>query len=183
MALGVDFQSAGVGSRGNNWEGEEGNFYFSFCLKTQDLPKDLLLESISIYFSCIMKEVLADLGSRAWIKWPNDFYIDDTKIGGVITTKIHDTIIGSIGLNIAHAPQEYGTLDVSILPQVLAKLFLEMLEKNFSWKQIFSKYKLEFDLSRKFFVHVEGKKISLQNATLLKDGSLEIQNKRVYSLR
>ncbi len=182
-AVAVDFQSDGVGSRGSKWEGDEGNLYLSFCVKEKHLPKDLKLESISIYFSYLLKEVLYELGSTIWIKWPNDFYIKNSKIGGVITTKIEDTIIGSIGLNILHAPEQFGTLDIQITPQKLSKLFLEKLSKKISWKNVFSKYKVEFQNSLGFTFHLDGKKKSLADAKLLEDGSIEIENKRVYSLR
>ena len=183
MAIGVDFQSDGVGSRGNSWLGDEGNLYFSFCVEEKHLPKDLKLESISIYFSSLLKEVLYELGSKTWLKWPNDFYIKDEKIGGVITTKIGSTIIGSIGLNIIHAPAQFGTLDIEITPQKLVSLFLEKLSKNISWKHVFSKYKIEFQNSLGFTFHLDGKKTLLADAKLLDDGSIEVENKRVYSLR
>lgn len=183
LALGVDFQSDGVGSRGNSWLGDEGNLYFSFCVEEKHLPKDLKLESISIYFSWIMKEVLYELGSNTWIKWPNDFYINNSKIGGVITTKIKDTIIGSIGINILHAPDDFGVLDIQIVPQKLVKLFIEKLKEKISWKNVFSKYKIEFQNSLGFTFHLDGKKKSLADAKLLEDGSIEVENKRVYSLR
>ncbi|WP_024953847.1 biotin--[acetyl-CoA-carboxylase] ligase [Sulfurospirillum arcachonense] len=183
LAVGVDFQSDGVGSRGNSWQGEEGNLYFSFCVKEEHLPKDLKLESISIYFSFLMKEVLAELDSDIWIKWPNDFYIKNTKAGGVITTKVKDTIIGSIGINILHAPAQFATLDVQIVPKKLVELFIKKLKEKISWKNVFSKYKIEFQNSLGFTFHLEGKKLSLSDAKLLDDGSIEIENKRVYSLR
>ena len=183
LAIGVDFQSDGVGSRGNSWEGDEGNLYFSFCVKEKHLPKDLKVESTSIYFSYIFKEVLSELGSKTWMKWPNDFYLDNAKVGGVITTKIKDTIIGSIGLNILHAPEPFAILDIDILPQKLVKLFLEKLEKNISWKNVFSKYKIEFKNSLGFTFHLNGKKVALGNANLCDDGSIEVDNKKVYSLR
>ena len=183
IAIGVDFQSDGVGSRGNSWEGDEGNLYFSFCVKEKHLPKDLKLESTSIYFSYILKEVLSELGSKTWIKWPNDFYLDNAKVGGVITTKIKDTIIGSIGLNILHAPEPFAVLDIDILPQNLVELFLQKLEKNISWKNVFSKYKIEFKNSLGFTFHLDGKKVALGDANLCDDGSIEIDNKRIYSLR
>lgn len=182
-AIGVDFQSDGVGSRGNFWEGEEGNLYLSFCVEEKHLPKDLKLESISIYFSWIMREVLCELGSTVWIKWPNDFYIKNRKIGGVITTKIKDTIIGSIGLNILHAPEQFATLDVQIAPQKLVQLFTEKLKEKISWKNVFSKYKIEFQNSLGFTFHLDGKKKLLADAKLLNDGSIEVENRRVYSLR
>ena len=183
FAVGTDFQSSGVGSRENTWDGDEGNLYFSFCVEAKHLPDDLKLESISIYFSYILKEVLCELGSKTWIKWPNDFYIENKKVGGVMTTKIKDTIIGSIGLNILHAPELYAVLDITILPQSLVKLFLQKLEKNISWKNVFSKYKIEFKNSLDFTFHLDGKKIALGDATLCDDGSIKIGNQRVYSLR
>ncbi len=183
IAVGVDFQSDGVGSRGNSWLGDEGNFYFSFCIEERELPKDLKLESVSIYFSYLLKEVLCELGSKTWIKWPNDFYLNSNKIGGVITTKMKETIIGSIGLNILHAPAQFGTLDIQITPQNLAKLFLEKLSKKPLWKNVFSKYRVEFQNSIGFTFHLNGKKRSLADAKLLEDGSIEVENKRVYSLR
>ena len=157
-AVGTDFQSDGVGSRGNSWLGSEGNLYFSFCVEEKHLPKDLKLESISIYFSYILKELLCELGSKTWIKWPNDFYINNHKIGGAITTKIKGTIIGSIGINILHAPEQFSTLDIQITPQKLVKLFLQKLEEKISWKNVFSKYKIEFQNSLGFTFHLDGKK-------------------------
>ena len=183
LAVGVDFQSDGVGSRGNSWLGYEGNLYLSFCMKERYLPKDLKLESISIYFSYLFKEVLCELGSKTWIKWPNDFYLNNNKIGGVITTKIGDTIIGSIGLNILQAPEQFATLDLQIAPQELSQLFLEKLSKKISWKNVFSKYRIEFQNSLGFTFHLDGKKRSLADAKLLEDGSIEIENRRIYSLR
>lgn len=182
-AIGVDFQSDGIGSRGSSWLGDEGNLYLSFCVDQKHLPKDLKLESISIYFSCIMREVLCELGSKIWVKWPNDFYIKNSKAGGVITTKIKDTIIGSIGLNILYAPEQFAALDIQISPQELAHLFLAKLEKKILWKNVFSKYKIDFQKSLDFTFHIEGKKKSLAEAKLLEDGSIEIEGKRVYSLR
>ena len=182
-AVGVDFQSDGVGSRGNTWLGDEGNLYISFCVEKNHLPKDLKLESISIYFSYLFKEVLCELGSKTWIKWPNDFYLNNKKIGGVITTKIRTNIIGSIGINILHAPEQFSTLDVQIAPKKLVKLFLDKLSKKISWKNVFSKYKIEFQNSLGFAFHLEGKKKSLADAKLLEDGSIEVEDKRVYSLR
>ena len=183
LALGADFQSDGVGSRGNSWLGDEGNLYFSFCVEEKQLPKDLRLESVSIYFSWMMREVLHELGSKTWIKWPNDFYIKNSKIGGVITTKTDSTIIGSIGLNILHAPENFSVLDINITPKKLVELFIKKLEEKISWKNVFSKYKIEFQNSLGFTFHLDGKKKSLADAKLLDDGSIEVENRRVYSLR
>jgi len=181
--IATDFQSAGVGSRGNSWEGKYGNLFCSFCVKKKHLPKDLKLASISIYFSYLLKEVLSSYGSKTWIKWPNDFYIKDKKIGGTITTKIGEQIIGSIGLNIVESPLEFGILDLHVEPKKVVSDFLKILENKISWKQVFSKYKIEFQNSKDFTFHMGNEIKSLKNAKLFEDGSIELGKRRVYSLR
>ena len=176
-------QNAGLGSRGNVWESVKGNLYFSFCVSESALPKDLPISSVSIYFAFLMKEYLANLGSKIWLKWPNDFYLNDKKIGGVITTKIKDIFVCGMGLNLTHAPEFAGILDIKIERNSLIYGFFEMLEKKPSWKQIFSKFLLEFPLSQKFGTHDGSNEVSLENAVLCDDGSILINNKKVYSLR
>ncbi len=181
--IGADYQTGGVGSRGNLWESKIGNLFFSFCVEEKHLPKDLKLASISIYFAYLMKDVLSAYDSKTWLKWPNDFYLKNKKIGGVITTKIGNKIVGSMGINIVEAPQEFGILDIFIEPKKLVSDFLQILEKKLSWKQVFSNYKIEFQNSRDYFCHLGGELRSLSEAKLCDDGSIELDKRRVYSLR
>lgn len=176
-------QNNGVGSRGNEWISKSGNLYFSFCVDEKSLPSDLPMSSASIYFAFLMKDYLANLGSQIWLKWPNDFYLGEKKIGGVITTKIKNVFVCGIGLNLTHAPEFAGILDIKVDKNSLVYGFLENLENKISWKQIFSKFLLEFPLSQKFGTHSGSEEISLKNAVLCDDGSVIINNKKVYSLR
>jgi len=182
-AIGATMQTNGVGSRGNAWVGEAGNLFFSFCVEEKQLPLDLPLASVSIYFSALVKQILEDKGSSVWLKWPNDFYCDTKKIGGMITTKTGATIVGSIGLNLCSAPENFGTLDIIITPKALAEDLIAKVEEKISWKKVFSKYKIEFDQNRNFSFHLDGKLVSLRDAILCDDGSIELENKKVYSLR
>lgn len=183
LGIGTYKQTKGIGSRGNIWIEGEGNLFFSFCVEEKHLPDDLPLASISIYFAFLMKYILEKEGSAVWLKWPNDFYLDDKKIGGMMTTKVGTNIIGSIGLNLCSSPTGFGTLDIKIMPQVLANLFSESVEQKISWKNVFSKYKIEFQNNRSFSFHLDGKSVSLSDAILCDDGSIELENKKVYSLR
>ncbi|MBZ7953891.1 biotin--[acetyl-CoA-carboxylase] ligase [Campylobacter sp. W0018] len=176
-------QTQGIGSRENSWQSSKGNLHLSFCLKEENLPKDLPLASVSIYFAYLIKEILADKGSKIWLKWPNDLYLDDKKVGGIMSTKISDFIIGGVGLNIVFAPKNRALCDIKISIENLVKEFIKKLEKKILWKNIFSKYMLEFEKSRHFSVHYEGKIFSLKDACLYQDGSILLDNKRVYSLR
>ena len=176
-------QSSGVGSRDNEWSGGKGNFFASVAIKLEDLPKDLPLSSASIYFSFIMKQILLELGENIWLKWPNDFYKNDEKVGGTITKKVNDTLVCGIGINLKKSQNGYSALRSDISPQFLLEKYLLVLEKFPKWKQIFSEFEVEFELSRKFSVHIENYQTSLGDAELCDDGSLIIGGEKVYSLR
>ncbi|QCD53224.1 biotin-[acetyl-CoA-carboxylase] ligase [Campylobacter sp. RM16192] len=176
-------QTKGIGSRNNEWQGFRGNLFFSFCVDKSFLPNDLHEASISIYFSMIMREFLASQGSEIWIKWPNDFYIEDKKIGGTITSKISENYICGMGLNLVGAPKNAGILDIQISQNEAVWGFCELLEKKILWKQIFSKFRLDFQKSKKFITHIDGQEISLQDAEICDDGAILVNEKKVYSLR
>lgn len=186
MAICARRQDSGVGSRGNRWEGGEGNLFLSFCLSGSALPKDLPRQSMSIYFSWLLKETLADFGSKVWLKWPNDFYVGRKKAGGTITAVLReDIVVCSVGLNLRSAPEKFATIDVEVdKNELLEAYFLKLKEENF-WKDIFIKYKVEFLLSTgyEYFDQATQKKRSLKEAVLQNDGSILIDNRRVYSLR
>jgi len=176
-------QSAGVGSRDNQWSGGKGNFFASVAISLDQLPSDLPLSSASIYFSYVMKEVLLEYHQNIWLKWPNDFYLNDEKVGGTITKKVGQTLVCGIGINLKNGQNGYRALGVDIPPEILLKKFLFALEKFPRWKHIFSEYRVEFELSRRFSVHIGNLRKSLSDATLEEDGSLLINGKKVYSLR
>ena len=180
-------QTAGVGSRENEWDGGRGNFFASVALPLALLPGDLPLSSASIYFSFIMKKVLQEFDQNVWIKWPNDFYKNDEKVGGAITHKVGQTIICGIGINLKKTTTGYSALQCDISPEMILKKYVSALSGFPKWKQIFSEYKIEFELSRKFSAHIENDenatRTSLSEAQLCEDGSILLKGKKVYSLR
>ena len=176
-------QTDGIGSRENSRTGIEGNIFLSIAILLYDLPRDLKLESASIYFAYILKETLCELNSSTWLKWPNDFYIDDLKIGGMITNIVGNTLICGVGLNLVNSPQEFGVLDIRISNDELLKLYFKNIEKKVLWKQVFSKYKLEFYRNQNFFTHNNNLRIFLGDAKLQSDGSIISNGERIYSLR
>ncbi len=183
FAVVADVQTNGLGSRGNSWTGLEGNLFLSFAISLEELPKDLALESSSIYFAYLLKETLQEMGSEVWLKWPNDFYINNIKTGGMITNISRETLICGVGLNLESAPEQFAKLDIKISKEELLKRYFKKLEKKVLWKQVFSKYKLEFYRSQKFFTHNKSLRISLDEATLNNDGSITSNGERIFSLR
>lgn len=99
------FQTAGKGQRGNKWESGRGcNLTFSILFKP---------ENISAHDQFIVSEVatlgiadyLQEKGIKASIKWPNDIYVGDRKICGILIEntirgdKLSHSIVG-IGVNL-----------------------------------------------------------------------------------
>ena len=183
LCIFTDYQTQGIGSRGNSWIGKKGNIFFSFVVNKDFLPDDLPIQSSSIYFSFILKKVLKDFKSLVWLKWPNDFYIDDKKIGGTITTVSKDLIYCGIGINLKNVSEDFGKLDIDVDISNVLKNYFSKLEKKIFWKQIFSEFKVEFQHSKKFQTTIANQKISLENAMLNEDGSIQVNNKKVFSLR
>jgi BirA family transcriptional regulator, biotin operon repressor / biotin---[acetyl-CoA-carboxylase] ligase len=99
------FQSAGRGQPGNKWESEDGkNLLISIILyPTWISPADQFLVSMSL--SLGMHDYLGSMTHGCSIKWPNDIYINDDKIAGIliessITGSQIDYMVAGIGLNI-----------------------------------------------------------------------------------
>lgn len=111
----TDNQTAGRGQRGNQWEAKSGeNLTFSLILKPSFLTATeqfWLNMAISLGIYDTLQPLI---GSSLRIKWPNDIYVDDRKLGGIlIENTLHGyniawSIVG-IGLNVNQTAFGYGT--------------------------------------------------------------------------
>lgn len=101
----ADYQSKGRGQRGNFWESEVGkNLTFSV------LAYPSFLEIYDhFYLSKVVAngvaEALLGLNVEARIKWPNDIYVGDLKIAGILIENglmgiSHSHSIWGVGLNV-----------------------------------------------------------------------------------
>ncbi len=80
----TDFQTAGKGQMGNSWEAEAGkNLLFSFVLYPVHIEIDEQF-IISQLVSVAIKKVLDTYADGFTVKWPNDIYYCDKKIGGIL---------------------------------------------------------------------------------------------------
>ena len=176
ICIWTDNQTQGIGSRGNSWIGKKGNLFFSFSIHKENLIKDLPIQSISIYYMYQLKQLLNSLGSKVTFKWPNDLYLEN-KVGGIISNIKNDIILIGIGLNTKYS-SGFQILDIDLENKELLKLYLEYLKQNKSWKEIFLEYENEFYQNN--FITSE---FDLKQTILNKDGSIEINGERIYSLR
>ncbi len=169
-------QSTGIGSRGNIWEGTKSALTFSLALNASDLPKDLPMQANALYLGFLFKEVLKELGSQTWLKWPNDLYLGDQKIGGVLVNVYKDMRVCGIGVN--RVSTKWACLDIGASDDWIIEGFLKKIEENLFWGEVLSKYALEFHRSNSFSFHNDwGELVSLKDAELLEDGRICIKGK------
>ena len=105
MVVVADYQTAGRGCGTNTWESERGqNLLFSVLLH----PKQVVASRqfhISMAVSVAICEAVEQFIGDVSIKWPNDIYWRDGKLGGILIehtlqgSGIKDSIIG-VGLNV-----------------------------------------------------------------------------------
>ena len=176
-------QTDGIGSRENRWIGHRGNFFASVAMEESQLPEDLPLSAASIYFAFLMKQLLASEHPDLWVKWPNDLYLGEKKVGGVITHRIKTFYVVGIGINLKKSERLFAALETELPADELLRRYLALLEDPPDWKDTFREYRLEFDISRRFGAHIDGEFRSLQNAQLMEDGSIVVDGERMVSLR
>ena len=172
-----DYQTDGIGSRGNKWIGKRGNLFFSF-LVNKNIFSNVPLQSFSIYFGWILKKVLNKNGSSAILKWPNDIYLlkeKPKKIGGIITNIFNDFLVVGIGLNTKFSPSnEFDSLDINIKNVKILEDFFNEIFLIYKFEDIMREFKNEF-YKTKHILKIDG--------DLDFDGALIKNNKKVYSKR
>ncbi|TPG53185.1 bifunctional biotin--[acetyl-CoA-carboxylase] ligase/biotin operon repressor BirA [Ewingella americana] len=80
----AEYQQAGRGRRGRKWFSPFGaNLYFSMYWKLDQGPSAAM--GLSLVIGIVMAEVLQKLGAEdVRVKWPNDLYLKDRKLAGIL---------------------------------------------------------------------------------------------------
>jgi len=102
----AEYQTAGKGCGSNSWESERGkNLTFSMLIHPTEITAQQQFRITEITSVALCETLERYLGQRVEIKWPNDIYVGDRKICGMLIenrlqgSMIKDCIIG-IGLNV-----------------------------------------------------------------------------------
>ena len=101
----AEYQQAGRGRRGRKWFSPFGaNLYLSMYWRLEQGPAAAI--GLSLVIGIVMAEVLQGLGAeKVRVKWPNDLYLDDRKLAGILvelTGKTGDAaqIVIGAGINL-----------------------------------------------------------------------------------
>ena len=105
LCVTTDYQTAGRGCGTNRWESERGkNLLFSLLVSPNGIRANKQFR-ISMAISLAICKALGQHLGYLTIKWPNDIYWRDGKIGGILIentlqgNSVRDSIIG-VGLNV-----------------------------------------------------------------------------------
>lgn len=101
----AEYQQAGRGRRGRKWFSPFGaNLYLSMYWRLEQGPAAAV--GLSLVIGMVMAEVLQELGAdKVRVKWPNDLYLNDRKLAGILvelTGKTGDAaqIVIGAGINL-----------------------------------------------------------------------------------
>ncbi len=157
----AEYQHKGRGQKGNTWESDKGlNLTFSFILRPEFLEpcrQFYLLMSVSLGII----DALYQAGIRAFIKWPNDIFINNRKAGGLLIENYLSgnkmlAVIAGVGINVNQTLFAFAGSGATSLKietgrdfnrSELLKHVLQSLNK---WLGIL--YRKEFDLIRKTYL-------------------------------
>ncbi|CNK29993.1 biotin--protein ligase [Yersinia aldovae] len=80
----AEYQHAGRGRRGRHWVSPFGaNLYLSMFWRLEQGPAAAM--GLSLVVGIVMAEVLRKLGAeQVRVKWPNDLYLNDKKLAGIL---------------------------------------------------------------------------------------------------
>ncbi|WP_312203752.1 bifunctional biotin--[acetyl-CoA-carboxylase] ligase/biotin operon repressor BirA [Kosakonia cowanii] len=112
----AEYQQAGRGRRGRKWVSPFGaNLYISMYWRLEQGPAAAI--GLSLVIGIVMTEVLRDLGAdQVRVKWPNDLYLNDLKLAGILvelTGKTGDAaqIVIGAGVNLAMRNAQAGDIN------------------------------------------------------------------------
>jgi BirA family biotin operon repressor/biotin-[acetyl-CoA-carboxylase] ligase len=121
LVVTADEQTAGRGRRGNAWFAPAGSCLLYSALVRPFAPGDSPLLPLAVPLAvCEAAEAVAPV--RCQVKWPNDIWIDERKVSGVLVEARPDegwAVVG-VGLNVAitdeQFPPELRGTAISLLP-------------------------------------------------------------------
>lgn len=131
----TDIQTNGKGRSGRTWTSDNSNLLFSLLIKDETLISKY--KQISILTAYSVLQVLRELGvNNLSIKWPNDVYVNESKICGILLEGISkeniECLIVGVGLNVNQEVfiGDYITKPTSIKNELSKNINIEMLRQR-----------------------------------------------------
>lgn len=190
-------QTSGYGRKGNIWFSPEGGLWFTLAIKNVNKKLELVPIIVAVSVAKMLERIIK---INIQLKWPNDIYINNRKIGGIIceaTTigeSLNRLLIGvGINVNIDEMPmeisykstsikietgREYNIMEIlrEIIKEIYANMSANMDEILREWRD------RDIIVGRKVKILLTNKNIEAKVIEINSDGSITIEydNKWIY---
>ena len=128
----ADMQTKGRGRNEKEWNSPKGNLYFSFGFTRQNL-----INGLSVKVGLIIAESLQQiLKKNVLLKWPNDLFYLDKKVGGILVetssiNNIFKIVIGiGVNLQLSDSNKQWGNLEINTDIDKVKEQIIEMLSSK-----------------------------------------------------
>ena len=160
----ADMQTKGRGRNEKEWNSPNGNLYFSFGFTRHNL-----INGLSVKVGLILAESLQQiLKKNVLLKWPNDLFYLNKKVGGILVetssmNNIFKIVIGiGVNLQLSDSNKQWGNLEINTDIDKVKEHIIEMLSSKLF---VFLEDDLDEDWSKRWTnlcIHNE-KKIMLES--------------------
>ena len=128
----ADMQTKGRGRNEKEWNSPKGNLYFSFGFNRHNL-----INGLSVKVGLIIAESLQQiLKKNVLLKWPNDLFYLDKKVGGILVetssiNNIFKIVIGiGVNLQLSDSNKQWGNLEINKDINKVKEQIIEMLSSK-----------------------------------------------------
>lgn len=121
----ADEQTGSMGRLGRRWFSPNGGLWLTTILRDRQLPNALLLGLAAA--SAVVSTLQSHLQIHSVIKWPNDIYIEDRKLAGILVDIVYEgsllkyALVG-VGMNV--------NFRIDKLPSALSEKVSTILEQT-----------------------------------------------------
>ena len=128
----ADMQTKGRGRNEKEWNSPKGNLYFSFGFTRHNL-----INGLSVKVGLIVAESLQQiLKKNVLLKWPNDIFYLNKKVGGILVetssmNNIFKIVIGiGVNLQLSDSNKQWGNLEINTDIDKVKEQIIEMLSSK-----------------------------------------------------
>ena len=128
----ADMQTKGRGRNEKEWNSPKGNLYFSFGFTRHNL-----INGLSVKVGLIVAESLQQiLKKNVLLKWPNDIFYLNKKVGGILVetssiNNIFKIVIGiGVNLQLSDSNKQWGNLEINADINKVKQQIIEMLSSK-----------------------------------------------------
>ena len=128
----ADMQTKGRGRNEKEWNSPKGNLYFSFGFTRHNL-----INGLSVKVGLILAESLQQiLKKNVLLKWPNDLFYLNKKVGGILVetssiNNIFKIVIGiGVNLQLSDSNKQWGNFEINTDINKVKEQIIEMLSSK-----------------------------------------------------